>query len=41
MSGLEYMAINCKSLFGLREIALMLSGETFLVVASVGYGVRS
>ena len=34
------MPIDCKSIFGLRAIALMLSGENFFNGCnSVGYGV--
>ena len=41
MWGLEYMPIDCKSILGLRAIALMLSGENFLSgCISVGFGVR-
>ena len=41
MSNLEYMPIDCKSILGLRAIALTLSGENFLSgCISVGYGVR-
>ena len=41
MSDLKYMPINCKSMFGLRAIALRLSGENFFSgCISVGYGVR-
>ena len=41
MSDLEYMPIDCESIFGLRAIALMLSGEIFFIgCISVGYGVR-
>ena len=41
MSDLEYMLIDCKSIFGLRAIALMLSGENFFKgCISVGYGLR-
>ena len=41
MPDLEYMPIDCKSIFGLRAIALMLSGENFFnVCMSVGYGLR-
>ena len=37
----EYMPIDCKSIFGMRAIALMLSGESFLSgCISLGYGVR-
>ena len=35
------MPIDCKSIFGLRAISLMLSGETFFSGSmNVGYGVR-
>ena len=35
------MPIDCKSIFGLRAIALMFSGENFFYgCISVGYGVR-
>ena len=35
------MSIDCKSIFGLRAIALKLSGESFLSgCISVEYGVR-
>ena len=35
------MPIDCKSTFGLRAIALMLSGQNFFSgYISVGYGVR-
>ena len=35
------MPIDCKSIFGFRAIALMLSGENFFSgCISVGYGVR-
>ena len=41
MSDLEYMPIDYKSIFGLRAIALMLSGKNFFNgCISVGYGVR-
>ena len=41
MSDLEYMPIDCKSMLGLRAIALMFSGENFVSACmSVGYGVR-
>ena len=41
MWDLEYMPIDCKSIFGLRAIALMLSGENFFSgYINVGYGVR-
>ena len=41
MSNLEYMPIDCKSIFGLRAIALLLSGKKFLSgCISVGHGVR-
>ena len=33
MLDLEYIPIDCKSKFGLRAIAQILSGEKFLVVA--------
>ena len=29
MSDLKYITIDCKSIFGLRAIALILSGENF------------
>ena len=39
MSDLEYMPIDCKSIFGLRAIARMLSGENFFNgCINVGYG---
>ena len=42
MSDLEYMPIDCKSIFGLWAIAVMLSGDNFFSgCISVGYGVRS
>ena len=41
MSDLEYIPIDCKSIFGLQAIALMLSGENFLSgYINVGYGLR-
>ena len=41
MSDLEYMPIDCKSIFGLRAMALMLSGENFLSSCiRVGNGVK-
>ena len=41
ISDFEYIPIDCKSIFGLRAIALMLSGENFLSdCINVGYGVR-
>ena len=40
-SALEYVPIDCKSIFGSRAMALMLSGENFLIdCINVGYGVR-
>ena len=40
ISDFEYIPIDCKSIFGLRAIALMLSGENFLSdCINVGYGV--
>ena len=40
MSDLEYIPIDCKSIFGLRAIALMLSGKIFLSdCINVGYRV--
>ena len=40
MSVLEYIPIDCKSILGLRAIALMLSGANFFSGGvSVGYGV--
>ena len=40
ISDLEYIPIDCKSMFGLRAMALMLSGESFLSDCfNVGYGV--
>ena len=40
ISGLEYIPIDCKSIFGLRAIALMLSGENFFSgCINVQYGV--
>ena len=41
MPDLEYMPIDCKSILGVRAIALILSGVSFLSgCMSVGYGVR-
>ena len=41
MSDLEYMPVDCKSIFGLRAKALMPSGENFFSgCIRVGYGVR-
>ena len=38
MSDLEYMPIDCKSIFGLRATALILSGENFFSgCVNVGY----
>ena len=40
MSDLEYYPIGCNSMFGLRAIARMLSGENFFCdCINVGYGV--
>ena len=39
--GFRVYAIDCKSIFEFRAIALMLSGESFFGEStSVGYGVR-
>ena len=41
MSDLEYMPIDCKSMLGLRAIALIRSGENYFNgCMSGGYGVR-
>ena len=41
MSDLEFMPIVCKSILGLRAIALMLSGENFSSgCLSVRHGVK-
>ena len=40
LEDLEYIPIDCKSIFGLRAIARMLSGENvFSGCINVGYGV--
>ena len=41
MSDREFMPFDCISIFGLRAIALMPSGESFFYDgAKVGYGLR-